>query len=132
MHQYCDHMGQDAEQQDEKPKVKAPWWYYAIAIGLLAACVIGVSRANDHKASPEETKADAQRACEDTFIPDRLKSPATAKFSGVTTVYDGSRYTVTGRVDSQNSFGALVRSSFTCIVTEGSDRWVLESANVTG
>jgi hypothetical protein len=46
----------------------------------------------------------------------KLKAPSTAEFSG-TTATGGGPWTVTGQVDSQNSFGAMIRSPFGCTVT---------------
>lgn len=84
--------------------------------------------------APEDVAADAKRACTEQFIPTRLKAPATAKFTDVEISSDtssvGETYTVTGSVDSQNGFGALIRSKFTCIVHANGDRWVLNSATV--
>lgn len=56
----------------------------------------------------------ARYACEER-VKNSLKSPSTADFSGVTTTGSGP-YSVTGDVDSQNGFGAMVRSSFSCSV----------------
>ena len=52
-------------------------------------------------------------------VKDKLKAPATAKFSdeSVTGSDPDSVWFVSGAVDSQNSFGALIRSSFECSVT---------------
>ena len=47
-------------------------------------------------------------------VKDRLKAPATAKFSSTKATLSGGSWTVTGAVDSENSFGALVRGNFTC------------------
>lgn len=47
-----------------------------------------------------------------------LKAPATAKFPTVTKpVYNpkGFVYVISGKVDSQNSYGALVRGTFYCM-----------------
>lgn len=43
-----------------------------------------------------------------------LKSPASADFNGADrrVTHDGCLYTVRGTVDAQNSFGALLRSSY--------------------
>ncbi|MEU7348341.1 hypothetical protein ABZ778_31450 [Streptomyces bacillaris] len=68
------------------------------------------------------------------FVKQRLKSPGTAKFPGVmdgdyakTTVLSDTKpwkYKVTGVVDSQNGFGATVRSSWTCTTsTEDDNTW---------
>lgn len=50
---------------------------------------------------------------------DLLKAPATAQFADLdeTTISNtGPNYTVAGEVDSENSFGALIRNSFSCEV----------------
>jgi hypothetical protein len=47
-------------------------------------------------------------------IKDMLKSPSTAQFD--TDATGSGTWTVTGTVDSENGFGAMVRSSFGCTV----------------
>ena len=59
------------------------------------------------------SEVEARSMCEQ-FVSDRLKSPATAEFQIRTAVLEGSTWTVSGFVDSQNSYGALIRSEFTC------------------
>jgi len=50
----------------------------------------------------------------------RLRSPASAKFSGIKIHKDDAKnFNIEGSVDSQNGFGALIRSSFSCYVTDG-------------
>lgn len=61
------------------------------------------------------------------YVKDRLKSPGTADFSGLSMDGSGSRVTVSGDVDSQNSFGGVVRNSFTCTVSGSGDAWSLIS-----
>ncbi|MFD5425222.1 hypothetical protein [Streptomyces sp. NPDC127084] len=79
--------------------------------------------------------------CED-FVKDRLKSPGTAEFPGVmdsdyakTTVQSGTKpwkYEVTGVVDSQNGFGATVRSNYVCTVsTKDNETWTLDDMQLT-
>ena len=48
------------------------------------------------------------------LVKNNLKSPSTAKFSNQKFGYNEeySRYVVSGSVDSQNSFGAMIRSNF--------------------
>lgn len=54
------------------------------------------------------------------FVEDRLKSPSSAEFGGpysrVTTHNGGGKYTVATHVDSENSFGAMIRNDFVCTV----------------
>ncbi|MEU6952085.1 hypothetical protein [Streptomyces sp. NPDC045714] len=76
------------------------------------------------------------------FVKDRLKSPGTAKFPGVTdgdyakttTLSDTKpwKYKVTGVVDSQNGFGATVRSTYTCTTsTKDDDTWTAHEVKLT-
>ena len=66
------------------------------------------------------------------LVENRLKAPRTAKFNGGAwnVVYLGNnRYRVDGSVDSQNSFGAMIRTTFQAIVRDKEDEhqtWVLE------
>lgn len=71
------------------------------------------------------TQRHAKKTCEQA-VRDQLVSPATATFSDLTMNHGpdsggihGTEYTLTGSVDSQNSFGAMLRSTFTCSVTKG-------------
>lgn len=53
-----------------------------------------------------------------------LKAPASAKFCALeemTIKFDGVKYVVSGYVDSQNSYGAMVRTPFTLTVFKASD-----------
>jgi hypothetical protein len=115
-------------------KTKTPWWAWVTVLATVAVVALCVARTGNSKTEPtsEDKQADAKRACQEKFIPARLKAPATAKYSGVTVSGFSGSYEVAGSVDSQNSFGALVRSSFTCSVRLDGDQWVLEAAAVNG
>ncbi len=72
-------------------------------------------------------KLDAFTMAQD-FIESRLKCPRTAKWPWISykkvTVHLGNgRYQISSYLDAQNSFGALVRTHFICVVqhTGGSD-----------
>lgn len=75
-------------------------------------------------------QAAAVAACE-SAVRDQLKSPATAQFTitdnGVAGPDENVRGTVTGTVDSQNGFGALLRSSWTCTIPPGSSTSVMHA-----
>lgn len=72
------------------------------------------------------------------FVRQRLRSPGSATFGGVfggdfqnpencVTVTGEKSFVAKGWVDSQNGFGALIRSTFTCKVRyEGNGKWVCE------
>lgn len=90
--------------------------FFLIAVGVVVAIVIGLSIWGSYRnAHPtdEDKQAESQVACEDV-VKKNLKSPSTASFSNETATGTDGQYTVTGDVDSQNSFGATVRAHFTC------------------
>jgi hypothetical protein len=95
-----------------------------IGIVVVGGLCWGVSALNSDQ--PQDQGPDAEQACKD-FVKDRLKAPAGADFSGVDRTAAGSTYTVTGDVDAQNSFGAKLRSHFTCVVRDAGAEWKLES-----
>ena len=95
----------------------------------LAFLALPVSACSSGGSGPEKDAGDewsAQAVCEE-FVKDRLKSPSTADFS------DENReqltdtvFVVTGSVDSENGFGAMIRNDFTCRVRyAGGDNWRL-------
>lgn len=62
------------------------------------------------------------------FVKENLKAPATAKFAGlgesrIERLPDGETYKVYSYVDSQNSFGAMLRSKYYVKVIVKSDMW---------
>lgn len=67
-------------------------------------------------------------ACED-FVKRNLKSPASAEFTDESVMHlDKKNWKVLGSVDSQNSFGAMIRNEFNCEVRfRGGDQWRLLS-----
>ena len=78
---------------------------------LLAAC------------SADVGVGDAYQACE-RAVETQLVSPGSADFSGALgsdISENGGSYTVIGYVDSENSFGASLRSDFTCQLRETGD-----------
>lgn len=68
------------------------------------------------------------------FVKDRLKSPASAKFPSrfdddvVIASLGSERYRVSAWVDSQNGFGAMIRTAYVAVVRyTGNNNWRLES-----
>jgi len=83
--------------------------FLVCALALLLACN-GSSR-------PVHDDLGAKIACKD-YVKARLKAPGTAKFGDALVMPwkgDGC-YQVSGYVDSQNSFGALLRTKYRCYV----------------
>jgi hypothetical protein len=74
---------------------------------------------SDGSSSSEHSKMIAYNYAED-FIEERLKSPSTAKFPGIfqkkmhSTSLGGGKYRISSWVDSQNGFGAKIRSRWSC------------------
>jgi len=66
----------------------------------------------------------AYDACKDA-VKEQLKAPSTADFQGSTDVdyrtTGGENITILGWVDAQNSFGAKLRSNFTCSMDVSKD-----------
>lgn len=69
------------------------------------------------------TKTEARSLCHKQ-VTDRLKSPASANFEGLTE-FDAEKtsdsWKISGHVDSQNSFGATMRTNYTCNVRPTSE-----------
>lgn len=68
------------------------------------------------------------------FVEKRLRAPGSAKFSschnpGAVQGLGEGKFRVTGYVDAQNAFGALIRNNYVCVLRhvggEG-DKWQLE------
>lgn len=81
-----------------------------VAVSLTVLLLSGCSVASN------ETDVEPQAVAEcESSVTDMLKSPATAEFDTTASEVAGS-WTVTGTVDSENGFGALLRSDFRCYV----------------
>lgn len=89
----------------------------AFVVLVFVACTVR-SINSGNRDSDNEYEAIAQ--CE-ARIDRLLKAPATADYETDATPQSGS-WIVTGHVDSENSFGASVRSTFQCTVTINGDR----------
>jgi hypothetical protein len=118
--------------QVEKKNNRAGMWIAVGIIALVGGCGALLSQAGSDEPSADDLRFDARRVCHD-FIDKRLKSPASSDFEetsdmDVTSV--GDTYTVRGKVDAQNGFGAMIRSDYTCTVRSIGDRWVLQE--ITG
>ncbi|MGM9428014.1 hypothetical protein [Hydrogenophaga sp. MI9] len=98
---------------------------HAITTAIAAALACLTAHADDDHLN---AKAICQK-----FVAKQLKAPATAKFEPVSSVAaqpakDGPANTweSVGYVDSQNAFGAMLRSTYFCTVRKtGPDKWRL-------
>ncbi len=115
--------------------------FLAITFGFIRCMVCDGSDGEPSKPKPKHDSIGAWVMCE-AFVKDRLKSPSTASFGGIfdgdyqdpnkhTKYLGNGRYQCFGFVDSQNSFGATVRSNFQLTVQHrGGDKWRLAEGPV--
>lgn len=100
---------------------------------LLGACIIfGLLLPDDVTQTGIGGKIGAM-AMAQQFVEGRLSSPSTADWPWVSAddvVADlgGGRYRVTSYVDSQNAFGAVIRTHYVCVLrkSSGGSGWTLE------
>lgn len=108
-----------ADADDHRAKVNR--WFVSgtvVVVVLLAfaGCIATNAKEGD---STDRDMREAISQCEARI--DRLiKAPATASYSSSASTSSGD-WTVTGTVDSENSFGASIRSNFQCTVTVHED-----------
>lgn len=110
----------------------------AVLVGLVfLLCAAGIYafafRGSSSTAVPQDRSFEARAMCE-TFVKRKLKAPASARFSGESAVKVSSmEYTAAGSVDAENSFGALLRSTFACDLTydAASQEWTARSVSVS-
>jgi hypothetical protein len=101
-----------------------------IIVGLVAVGCAAFTALGNENSGP--TDVDAKIMCE-RFVKDRLKSPGSADFSEENDVTEaGGSWTVSGVVDSQNSFGALLRNQFSCTVKPRPDGKTWDLVSLTG
>lgn len=90
----------------------------ALVFMFVAKCSTDVSTQDR---APNEYNAQAQ--CK-RWVEERLKAPSTAKFSNEQRTPTGvGSWTISGTVDSQNSFGAMVRNDWSCKIAADGDMW---------
>lgn len=95
-----------------------PWHIALVAGVLLVAALLGAGQLG-----PDDY-ADEAAACRDA-VTERLKSPSTAEFGEATTAKGDGKVLVAGVVDSENGFGANVRSDYRCETDGESARVVM-------
>ncbi len=104
-------------------------------VGLIVAVVIlfWIFSPSSPTPAPDYCKGGgkaAARVMAQQFVKERLRSPASAVFSNDHATYRfGCSYQVSGAVDSQNGFGALIRSSYTAdlVYRRSDDHWELHN-----
>lgn len=90
------------------------WWLVGglLVLGVIAGFITRGDGTSNSR--PEVTRFMAVTICEDA-VKQHLRAPATAQFPDPLAVpEEHGRWLVRGAVDSQNMFGALVRSEYVC------------------
>lgn len=111
-------------------------WPFVVAAAVGVVLVVGVSvgvmlYATSRPAAPTVTESAAPMAgllpaChEEAKL--KLRAPGTARFGGETTA-GTDPYVVSGWVDSENGFGALVRNRYECTAWRGTD-WRVQAVD---
>jgi hypothetical protein len=96
-------------------------WRDLVSILVFVAAVVGVASWAEFWWFPANR---AERICEG-FVKEEMRAPSTAVFSNEDYISfaeagAGDTYLVTGDVDGQNGFGAMIRQNFSCFVKGGS------------
>ena len=97
-------------------------------IFVIIACVLDAMGVTGNTFKDSEISA---YVVSQDFVSRRLKCPSTAKFPSMRNIgiqhNDNGSYTIAAYVDSQNSFGAMIRTRYLCTVrnTHGSS-WVCD------
>lgn len=126
-----------------KKKVGCGTWVVIAIVVVVVLAAFGSKKSDSDNPAPAGTKDHSAMAftmCKE-FVKGSLKSPGSAKFrnefeeDGEVTVsgYGDGPFVVRSSVDSQNGFGALLRSNFVCTVSyTGDDNWKLDDLTLDG
>ena len=118
-------------------------WIAAAALGVLL--LVGYQACSGRSSPPAQSSSRSPSGTSNThgawaymqqFVIERLKAPSSADFPfgghrSVSPLGDG-RYLVKSYVDSQNSFGAQIRTNFEGVVRQTPTGWQLEYLKFDG
>lgn len=130
------------------PHMRGKWMLAAVPVALAVGCgssagSSSTSTSDGGTAVFKDSKSNqdsAYEACKH-FVGEQLKSPASASYPNFFTntadlhiAYNGAgSYTVSSQVDSDNSFGAKLRTLFTCTTStaDGGNNWSDDGTTLT-
>ncbi|MBF0352282.1 MAG: zinc ribbon domain-containing protein [SAR324 cluster bacterium] len=120
----CPHCG-----EQNPVKTKSSGCLLIIVGFIVFLFIVGLFSKNNNGGS----SASAQVHCE-SFVKKNLKAPSTAQFASYSEVkisgYGDGPWTVIGYVDAQNSFGAKIRSTYTCTIHYSGDKIYLDNLQI--
>ncbi|RPI06745.1 MAG: hypothetical protein EHM64_01860 [Ignavibacteriae bacterium] len=120
---------QNKFKEEEKAKKRKKYWY--IILGVFAFIVIANLFSDSGTQSKDSLRTNAYTMAKH-FIKEQLTSPASADFASMSesniSTKDGVTFTISSYVDSQNSFGAVIRTNFVVKIRyiESTNKWRLE------
>lgn len=112
---------------EQKPIEKA-----VAVLGALLLVVVALSFASSQsgQAKPDDLTNDARVACH-AQVESRLKAPSTAEINDADEAGGPQGpWTFRGTVDAENSFGAKIRSGWTCRIARTDQGWDVQSVTV--
>jgi hypothetical protein len=128
----------DNDPTDEQSKPEEPKYYgmtkrghiiTAIVFTAVFLCCIGAIQGWWAESDPEPQPLieQAKSVCYDAVL-SQIKAPSTAELAEIGAYpEEGDQWIVNGTFDAQNSFGAMLRSEFTCSLHQSGDVWLLDS-----
>ena len=108
--------------------------YCLIMIAVFALCICATSCGSSDSSSDNPDKIEAYVMSQE-FVKERLKAPATADFpwydENFVKELGDNKFEVNAYVDAENSFGAKVRTNYSCVLKYvGDDKWRAESVKL--
>lgn len=134
----CRFCGRDLAATPEREKAEPDkggigWRFIGVlGVAVLAIALLGAIGEGQTTPTSWATPSMAYVMTE-KFVTEQLRAPATARFQGyspdLVQNLGGGRFRITAYVDSENGFGAMIRTDFTAVVRTEDDgkTWRLES-----
>jgi len=130
----CPHCGCSDPYNNMRNVLIGCFIFFILCLGSCVTCISSIPEEDPNSWRSEDNSIGAYIMMEG-FIKDRLRSPASAEFPGV---FDGKldhvkylgdrKYIITSYVDSQNGYGAMIRSTFIGEIEQiNKDHWSLKS-----
>lgn len=115
------------------PPKRWPGWKIALLVAALIspavvfALVLTAVRSDPSDSSKTAPTLESAAGMCHEEVKKNLKAPGTAQFgtADFSTTVEGVPIRVSGWVDAQNSFGALVRNRYSCLATPSGSTWTI-------
>lgn len=101
----------------------------AIVIPVIIVLQVVNANSRDTGPAPEQLLIEAEWACEGV-VESNLKAPSTAEYDS--SASGSGPWNVIGTVDAENSFGAKIRSTYSCTVERSGDTMTATLQSLSG